>query len=98
MPHSRNSQKICFSRLRTDYHLIDGAGSYCHHRGLQHLALRLFWQHDATLRYCLCGKALHQHAVKQGEEFSEGLQVRTKMGNEHILLLSNNVLTIVTTE
>lgn len=67
--------------MRIGYHLIDRARSYCHYCGLQHLALRLLWQHDATLCYRLCGKAIHQHTVEQGEEFSEGLQVTTKRRN-----------------
>lgn len=54
-------------------HLIDGARSHCHDCGLQHFALRLLWQHDATFCYRLRGEALHQHPVEQGEELSEGL-------------------------
>lgn len=54
-------------------HLVDRAWSSCHHSGLQHLPLRLFWQHDAPLCNCLCSEALYQHTVKQRQEFSKGL-------------------------
>lgn len=75
--------------LRTDDYLIYRARSYCHHCGLQHLALGLLWQHDATFCHRLSGKTLHQHSVKQGEEFSEGLRV-TK-GNKKMMLISNTL-------
>ena len=55
-------------------HLVDAARSDGHHRGLQHFALRLLRQHDASLRHRLCYEALHQHPVEQREELSEGLK------------------------
>lgn len=61
---------------QVENYLVDRAGSHSHDGGLQHFALRLLRQHDAPLRYRLCGEALHQHPVKEGEEFSEGLNKR----------------------
>lgn len=55
------------------HHLVDGSWSGRQHSGLQHLPLGLLWQHDAALCNRLGGEALYQHAVKQGQELSEGL-------------------------
>lgn len=63
--------KILF--LQWVSHLVDRTWSNCHHSGLQHLTLRLLWQHDAPLCNRLCCEALYQHTVKQRQEFSKSL-------------------------
>lgn len=60
--------------LQAETYLVDRSGSDGHHGGLQHFALRFLRQHDAPFRHRLCCEALHQHPVKQGEEFPEGLK------------------------
>lgn len=85
-PHT--GEKKSFSRgIQRVSHLVDRAWSSCHHSGLQHLPLRLFWQHDAPLCNRLCSEALYQHTVKQRQEFSKGLEIKRRSFRKHQLLL-----------
>lgn len=74
--------------MKVDSYLVHRARSDCHDCGLQHLALGLLWQHDATFCDGLRNKTLDQHTIKQGKELSEGL-LRNRGGKNNVVNFPN---------